>query len=94
METREKAVGTRMGRITQAGKWKASRRAPGARTILPGLHEPAQQRAVAGVAPACEVFTHIRVFYLGRVGEVQEQLAWGSAKVFLEMPLFVIPASH
>ena len=33
--------------------------------------------------PACEVFAHIRVFYLGTVDEVQEQLAWGSAKVYL-----------
>lgn len=48
----------------------------------------------AGVAPASEVFTHIWVFYLGRVDEAQEQLAWGPAKVFLEMPLLVIPASH
>ena len=37
-ETREKAVGARMGRITPAGKWKASRRAPGVGTTLPGLH--------------------------------------------------------
>ena len=36
----------------------------------------------------------IQEFYLGWVDEVQEQLAWGSAKVYLAMPLCGSPTSH
>ena len=64
---------------------------PWVRTILPGLYEPTRQACChwggsKPSPPTCEVFAGIRVFYLGRVEEVQEQLAWGSAKVYLEMP--------
>ena len=64
---------------------------PWVRTILPGLYVPTRQACChwggsKPSPPTCEVFAGIRVFYLGRVEEVQEQLAWGSAKVYLEMP--------
>ena len=98
-EAREKAMGARTGGVTPVGKQKASRRAPWGRNIPPGLHEPAWQlccrwRVSKPFPPAGEVFVHIQVFYLGRVDEVQEQLAWGSAKVYLEMPLCGPPTSH
>lgn len=69
-----------------------------ARTVLPGLQEPAQQGCChwgssKPFPPAFEVFAHIRVFYLGRE-EVQKQLAWGSASVYLEMPSWGLPASR
>ena len=44
--------------------------------------------------PACEVFVRIQEFSLGWVDEVQEQLAWGSAEVYLEMPLCGPLTSH
>ena len=70
-----------------------------ARTILPGLQEPTRQGCFCWggskpFPPAFEVFAHIRVFYLGRVEEVQGQLAWGPASVYLEMPSWGLPASH
>ena len=44
--------------------------------------------AVAGVALPLgfKVLAHIQVIYLGRVGKVQQQLAWGSAHVYAETP--------
>ena len=97
-ELREKAV--EQDWSSNSGRdWKASRRAPWVRTIPPGLHQPSQQTwyrwsGSKSSPPACEVFAHIQVSYLGRVDEVQEQLVWGSAKVYLEMPLCVPPPSH
>ena len=37
--------------VTQVRRWKASRRAPGVSTILPGLHSQLGKRAAAGVVP-------------------------------------------
>ena len=45
-------------------------------------------------SPACEVFARIQVFYLGSVDEVREWLAWGSARVYLEMTPLGLPATH
>ena len=94
---RKKAVGAGTGRVSQSGKWKSSRRAPRARTILAGLQAPSR--------PACchscgsmalplgfQVLVYIQVFYLGRVGIVQQQLAWGSAHVYSQMPRHGAPA--
>ena len=98
-EARKKTVGARTGEVTQVGKWKSSRRAPWVRTIPPGLNQSTWQACChwdgsKPFPPACEVFAHIQVFYLGRVDEVKEQLAWGSAEVYLEMPLCGPLTSH
>ena len=96
-EAREKAVGTGLER--ELRERRASGRAPWVRTIPPGLHEPTRQTCFRwgdsrSFPPACEVFARTQVSYLGRVDEVQEQLAWGSAKVYLEMALCGPPTSH
>ena len=75
---REKRQWSRTGEATQGGDGK-----------LPEEPQPGPWQVCCcwggpkPFPPACEVFAHIRVFYLGMVDEVQEQLAWGSAKVYL-----------
>ena len=89
-EARAKAVG--------AGLERQLREGTGSFPKSPGSGPPRQARCRWGgpkpFPPACEVFAHIRVFYLGMVDEVQEQLAWGSAKVYLERPPLGPPTSH
>ena len=70
-----------------------------ARTILPDLQEPTRKvcccwNGSKHFSTACEVFACIQEFYLGSVDEVQEQLAWGSASIYLEMTLWGLPATH
>ena len=70
-----------------------------ARTILPDLQEPTWQvrcrwSGSKHFSPAYEVIACIQVFYLGKVDEVWQWVAWGSATVYLEMPLWSLPASH
>ena len=81
-EAREKAVGAGLERQLREGMesfQKSPRSGPRQACYCWG--------GPKAFPPACEVFAHIQVFYLGRADEVQEQLAWGSAKVYLEMPL-------
>ncbi|TKC33370.1 hypothetical protein EI555_010421, partial [Monodon monoceros] len=74
--------------VSQAGKWKVSeeRLGPGSSWLTCrhqiGLH------AVGGF----QVLVHIQVFYLGRVGTVQQQLSWGSAHVYSQRPRHGPPA--
>ena len=69
------------------------------RTILPDLQEPTWQvcchcSGSKHFSPAYEVIACIQVFYLGKVDEVWQWVAWGSATVYLEVPLRSLPASH
>ena len=62
------------------------------RTILPDLQEPTWQvrchcSGSKHFSPAYEVIACIQVFYLGKVDEVWQWVAWGSATVYLEVPL-------
>ncbi len=88
---KEKAVGAGTGRVSQAGKWKSSRRAPRASTILAGLQAPSRLACCHSCGSMAlplgfQVLVHIQVFYLGRLGTVQQQLAWGSSHVYSQMP--------
>ena len=75
-EARKWAVGQKR-RGNSGRKLESFQRITQARTIMPDPQQPTQQACCRWsgsehVSPACEVFAHIQMFYLGRVDEVRE----------------------